>query len=46
MKNLRVELTARRQTLVDLKMHRGIFSQLQFIVGMMPLNYLLEREGG
>ena len=48
MKTGRVELTAGRRSLAEIKIQRGIFqgdslSPLLFIIAMMPLNYILRK---
>ena len=49
MENWRVELTARRKSLTEVKIQRGIFlgdvlSPLQFVISMMPLNHILRKS--
>ena len=48
MKNYRVEMTAERKCLAEVKIQRGIFqgdalSPLLFIIAMMPLNHILRK---
>ena len=51
MENWRVERTSRGQTLITVKIQRGIFQEdslalQQFKIAMMPLNYILRKCPG
>ena len=51
MKNWKVELIARGKTLVEVKIHRGIFcgdalSPLLFVIEMTSLNYIVKKCTG
>ena len=51
MKNWRVDLTAGRKTLAEMKIQRGIFqgdglSPLLFVRAMMPLNHIFRKCTG